>query len=240
VKLTILDVESDDLPPRALVCGDPFRVQTVADRLENPRELAWRREYRTVVGTWKGVPVAVVSHGVGAPGAAVAFEQLIQGGVKTLIRVGTAGSLRTSVEPGSVVLSAAAAREDGLTRQLVPRGFPAVADVDVVLALRRAVRESGASSLPEGVTLTLDAYFPGVVDLGLGAYARAGVVAVEMELSALYTVAALRGARAGGLVAIDGWADADMTREDASFVEATRRAVEREIDWALDALVILQ
>jgi len=239
MRLTILDLESTELPPRALVCGDPFRAQAIAERLENPRQLAWKREYRTFIGTWKGLPLAVVSHGVGAPGAAIAFEQLIQGGVKTLIRVGTAGSLQAAVPPGTVVLSTAAAREDGLTRQLVPQGFPAVAAPEVVVALRQAVQLRGEAPVPEGITLTLDAFFTGVLPLPLPEYAKAGILAVEMEISALYTIAQLRGARAGAVVAIDGWADADLAKEYQPATEATARAIDREIEIALEALVLL-
>lgn len=238
MNLSILDVDSADLPPRALVCGDPFRADAIAQKLQNPRELRWRREYRTFVGTWNGVPLAVASHGVGAPGAAVAFEQLIQGGVTTLIRVGTAGSLQPHVKPGSVVLSLAAAREDGLTRQLVPSGFPAVAAPEVVLALRNAGRLAG-EPLAEGITLTLDAFFPGVLELPLAAYGRAGVLAVDMEVSALFTVASLRGARAGALLAIDGWADANLKDDYRPSTEATRVAIDREIEVALQALFAL-
>jgi uridine phosphorylase len=239
MKLSVLDVDSADLPPRALVCGDPFRAESIARRLQNSRELAWRREYRTFVGTFEGVPLAVVSHGVGAPGAAVAFEQLIQGGVRTLIRVGTAGSLQPSMKPGSVVMSLAAAREDGLTHQLVPSGFPAVANPDVVLAIRNAVGQVGGEPVPEGITLTLDAFFRGVIDLPLEAYARAGILAVEMEVSALFTIAALRGARAGALLAIDGWADADLAKEYNPSTKAVHDAVDRETELALRALVNL-
>lgn len=124
MKLSILQVNTEDLSPHAIVCGDPFRAEAIARKLDNVRELAFSREYRTFVGEASGVAITVVSHGVGSPGAAVCFEELIKGGVKTLIRVGTAGSYSADVPPGSLVVSTAAVREDGLTRQLAPLGFP--------------------------------------------------------------------------------------------------------------------
>lgn len=75
MKLPILRVDPADIPAYALVCGDPFRAEKIAGRLEGARELAFAREYRTFVGKYDGVELAVVSHGVGSPGAAVCFEE---------------------------------------------------------------------------------------------------------------------------------------------------------------------
>lgn len=117
--------------------------EKIADKLEDARELAYAREYRTFVGTYKGVKLAVVSHGVGCPGAAVCFEELIKGGVHTLIRVGTAGSYSADHPAGSLVVSTGAIRTDGLTKQLVPDGFPAIGDSEVVAALYEAAQTQG-------------------------------------------------------------------------------------------------
>lgn len=159
--LSILQVNSEDLTPYAIVCGDPFRAEAISRKLDNARELSFSREYRTFVGEKNGVPITVVSHGVGSPGAAVCFEELIKGGVKTLIRVGTAGSYSADVPPGSLVVSTAAVREEGLTRQLVPHGFPAVADHAVTRALYEAASETDGL-VKQGITVTLDAFFQGV------------------------------------------------------------------------------
>ncbi|MNW25754.1 Uridine phosphorylase [compost metagenome] len=151
--MPILQIHSEDVPPYAVVCGDPARAEKISRKLDNARELAFSREYRTFVGTYEGVKIAVVSHGVGSPGAAVCFEELIRAGVKTLIRVGTAGSYTAEYPAGSVIVSTAAVRTDGLTRQLVPEGFPAVADSGVTEALFAAATklstatEADASSM---------------------------------------------------------------------------------------------
>jgi len=237
--LPILQVQSEDLAPYAIVCGDPFRAEAISRKLEGARELAFSREYRTFVGTYEGVPVAVVSHGVGSPGAAVCFEELIKGGVQTLIRVGTAGSYSADVPPGSLVVSTAAVREEGLTRQLVPQGFPAVADADVVRALHEAARETDGV-VRKGITVTLDAFFQGVEEFPHRKYKQAGALAVEMEIAALYVIASLRGVRAGAIVAVDGYADADLREVYNPHTDAVAQAVEREIATALRAIVKLQ
>ncbi|MCR2805702.1 nucleoside phosphorylase [Paenibacillus soyae] len=236
--LPILEVHSEELPAFAIVCGDPRRAEVIARKLDGAKELAYAREYRTFVGEYKGVKLAVVSHGVGSPGAAVCFEELIKGGVKTLIRVGTAGSYSADHPAGSLIVSTAAVRADGLTKQLVPDGFPAVADSEIVEALYESARAT-EGIVKKGITVTLDVFFSGVVEVPHKQYKQAGVLAVEMEIAALYVVAALRGARAGAIVALDGYADADLAAEYDPHTNVVAGAVEREINAALEAIAKL-
>ncbi|WP_274365403.1 nucleoside phosphorylase [Paenibacillus thermotolerans] len=237
--LPILRVDPADMPEFAVVCGDPFRAEKIAQRLGDAKELAFAREYRTFTGTHNGVTLAVVSHGVGSPGAAVCFEELAKAGVKTVIRVGTAGSLSPAYKTGDLIVSTAAVREEGLTRQLVPHGFPAVADSAVTEALHEAALASGApGKVGKGVTLTMDAFFSGVVELPHDTYRKAGVLAVEMEIAALYVVSMLRGMRAGAILALDG----DSTAVDEGYNphrDIVSEAVEAEITAALNAIAKL-
>ncbi|MBY0118777.1 nucleoside phosphorylase [Paenibacillus sp. FSL L8-0435] len=244
--MPILQIHSEDMPAYAIVCGDPARAEKISNKLEQARELAFSREYRTFVGLYEGVQIAVVSHGVGSPGAAVCFEELIRAGVTTLIRVGTAGSYTADYPAGSVIVSTAAVRTDGLTRQLVPEGFPAVADIGVTQALIEAAGEqesadaaSFAGKVGVGITVTLDAFFAGVEEIPHRKYKQAGALAAEMEIAALYIVSTLRGARAGAIVAIDGFADSDLAAEYDPHTDAVGQAVEREINAALRALATL-
>ncbi|WP_139997055.1 nucleoside phosphorylase [Paenibacillus paridis] len=236
--LPILQVNPEDLPAYAVVCGDPRRAEMIAQKLTDMKELAFAREYRTFVGEYEGVRLAVVSHGVGSPGAAVCFEELIRGGVKTLIRVGTAGSYSADHPAGSLVVSTAAVRAEGLTHQLVPAGFPAVADSEVTEALYAAALES-EGIVKKGITVTLDVFFSGVVDIPHRQYKQAGAIAVEMEIAALYVIATLRGARAGAILALDGYADADLAGEYDPHTDVVAKAVEREIETALRAVARL-
>ncbi|MCM3784653.1 nucleoside phosphorylase [Neobacillus mesonae] len=233
--MPILQVRSEDMPPYALVCGDPFRAEKISQKLEGATELAFSREYRTFVGEYQGVRLAVVSHGVGCPGAAVCFEELIRAGVTTLIRVGTAGSYTVDAPAGSLVVSTAALRTDGLTKQLVPDGFPAVADHDVTSALYTA-----ATKLPgvvaKGITVTLDAFFTGVEEIPHKKFKQAGALAAEMEIAALFVISSIRGARAGAILAIDGFADQDLAAEYDPHTNVVGEAVEREMVAALNAI----
>nr|WP_263327259.1 nucleoside phosphorylase [Neobacillus sp. Marseille-Q6967] len=235
-----LKLTSDILPERVLVCGDPGRAKIIAELMDNPVQIAQNREYHSYSGSWNGKQVAVVSHGVGAPGAAVCFEELIMGGVQSMIRVGTAGSYQKEVKPGSLVVSTAAVSCDGLTKQIVPPGFPAVADRKVIEALANAaaLRENDIP-VNEGITLTLDAFYSGVLEFPHQLYKKAGVVAVDMENSALFVIASLKGVQAGSILAIDGYADAELREEYNPHNELVSYAVDAGIKIALDAITQL-
>ncbi|MEW5825622.1 MAG: purine-nucleoside phosphorylase, partial [Candidatus Bipolaricaulota bacterium] len=132
MKITLphLLVRPGDLPETVLLPGDPARAARIAERLDGAERLAANREYHSFRGWYRGQMLGVTSAGVGAAGAAIAYEEAIRAGARTLLRVGTAGSLSDSVLPGDLVVVVAAARGDGASRLLVPIEMPAVADPD--------------------------------------------------------------------------------------------------------------
>ncbi|MGE5573820.1 MAG: nucleoside phosphorylase [Bacteroidota bacterium] len=236
--LPILKICPGQVSPYVVVCGDPGRTHVIAKRLEDAREIAYSREYRVVNGVYRGAPVTIASHGVGAAGACVCFEELIKAGARVLIRVGTAGSLSRSIVDGDLIVTTGAVREDGVTSQLVPLSFPAIADGKVVDALYEAGVKRGAR-LAKGVVLTVGAFYPGIVPLPNAEMSRAGAIGVEMEASALFIVAALRGARAGAILAVDGMAiefEGDAYNPNR---EVVAKAIELEAEIALDAMARL-
>lgn len=237
--LPIIKIPPNSLPPDVLVCGDPFRAELIANMLEDATEVAWNREYRIFTGASRGVPLAVCSHGVGAAGAAVCFELLIRAGARRLIRIGTAGSLNREILDGALVIATGAVREEGVTRQLVPLSYPAVADMEITLALQKAAAEQERFPVHSGIVLTLDAFFPALLDLPNNLMAKAGAIAVEMECAALLVVASLQGVQAGTILAIDGMAidfDADAYNPHRELVA---QAIEAEGRIAIRAVEIL-
>ncbi|MCZ4511300.1 purine-nucleoside phosphorylase [Streptomyces sp. ActVer] len=199
--LPITRIPRTGLPPHAVVVGDPARAAAVAALLDGAQEVSYHREYRVLSGSWKGLPVVVASHGVGGPGAILLFQELADAGVRTILRFGTAGAMRPGIRDGDLVIAEAAVRDDGVTQQLLPPEYPAVAAPEAVLALQRAAREQGAPH-HRGFVWTRAAFQPGLIPLTW--YDGAGLAAIEMELSALLVTASLRGLTAGGALVIDG------------------------------------
>lgn len=235
----ILGLDLAAVVPHALVVGDPHRVPDVAAHLDAVRPVGDSREYVSVVGTYRGRDIMVTSHGVGAGGAAVCFEELLRAGVHTIIRAGTCGGLQHEVVDGHLVVGTAAVRDDGLTDRLVGPAWPAVADPALTLGLAKAAADAEPAH-HVGVVHTAANFFPSPLSdtPGWQQWADAGALAIEMEYAALLVIASLHGARAGGVFAVDGNLRrnaADMADYDPDR-EVVRTAKAAMITVALEAL----
>lgn len=223
--------------PRVIVCGDPARADRIAERLDGATLLSHRREYRAHRGIYRGWPITVCSHGVGAPGAAIAFEELIAGGGRTIVRVGTCGGMQADIHAGQLIVATAAVQNTGYGRESVPAGYPAAADPALTLALQRAAGERARA----GIVLSRDNFYAGVPVAGAPDYrvlSQARVLAVEMECAALFLVGNLREARTAAILVVDG-----NVLEAAESIESyqpgrdvVRAALDTAITCALEAL----
>ncbi|MFJ3667291.1 nucleoside phosphorylase [Streptomyces sp. NPDC090106] len=238
--LPITKLPRGKVPTRALVVGDPARAERIAGMLDKAQEIARNREYASFEGSWKGVSVLVSSHGVGGPGAICQFQELIDAGADTILRLGTAGAMVPGLGDGDLVIAEAAVRDDGVTQQLLPPEYPSFATPEVVCGLTATAERLGLA-YRRGVVWTRAAFYPAMVHLPLKEYARQGVLAIEMELSALLVMAQSRGIRSGGVLVIDGAAADDLV--DTTGYDPHRavvaEGVERAITLSLDALVEL-
>ena len=232
-----------DISPVVLVVGDPFRTEILAKHADGGyKELKFNREYRTFNATHKGQTITICSHGIGGPGAAICFEELIQVGAKVIIRLGTCGSLHPKkIAQGDLVISTGAIREDGCTQYLVPSGFPAVADLDVTSTLRQTSRNTPYSDgkVWTGITYTSGAFYPGPTKGdNLPICAASGALIVEMETSCLFTIASIRGIRAGSVAAVDGspfeWGEGNYDPTGAKVTKAKEHMFKIGLDTAAD------
>jgi uridine phosphorylase len=134
-KVLHLRAGSNDIGSYVFLCGDPTRVAAISKYFDEQREVSTARGYVIHSGKLSGVRVSVVGSGIGGPSTAIAVEELIALGARTFLRVGTCGSLQEHVKIGDTVISTAAVREEGTTRQYIPLEYPAVASWDVVQSL---------------------------------------------------------------------------------------------------------
>jgi uridine phosphorylase len=189
-----------------IVCGDPDRATKISGRLTGATLLSDRREYRIYKGLYGQMPVTICSHGVGAPGASIAFEELITAGARRIIRLGTCGGLQPDINSGHLVIATAAVQNTGYGREMVPAGYPAVADPQLTIALQEAAI---ASNHPHssGLVLTRDTFYGGVAVPAAPDYqvlSKANVQAIEMECAALFIIGSLRAIRTAAILAVDG------------------------------------
>ncbi len=227
-----------------LVCGDPARAQQIAGFLDNATTLSQQREYYAFNGQHKGQKVTVCSHGIGAPGAAIAFEELIAAGAKRIIRVGTCGGFRADLQPGSLVIATAAVQNTGYGRETVPIGYPAVANMELTTALK-ATAVQHQTTAASGIVLTRDNFYAGVSTWDIPDYkvlSKAHVLAVEMECAALFIVGALRQVQTAAILAVDGnvLQAAESMQGYQPHREQVKTAVSQAIHIALDAVTLLE
>lgn len=236
-----LQVKIGSIPKRVITCGDQERAGEIASLLDNAKLVQKNREYWTYTGIYKGEEIAVVSHGVGASGAMLAFIGLMKGGAEVIIRVGTAGGLNSDVKAGSLVIATGACREDGLTDIYVPRSFPAIADIDVTNALLDKAKNTTISVF-DGVVITQGAFYGGILPTNTTELAQSGAIALEMELAALYIAASMYQKKAGSILAIDGSALAvlESAEDNNPDPEMLKRTVNESIKVGLDALVSIK
>ncbi|PSQ14487.1 uridine phosphorylase [Halobacteriales archaeon QS_7_68_65] len=229
-------VESGDLHDVALLPGDPGRVDRIAGHCGESEVVAENREYRVVNATYEGSPVTICSTGIGCPSAAIAVEELANVGVESLIRVGTTGALQADIEVGDVVVATGAAKDEGTTGRYERDTLPAVPDYDVLSGLVAAA-ETRSEPVHVGPIASDDAFYA-ETDEYVAAWERAGVLAVEMEAAAIFTLARRKGLRAGALCTVDGNLVAGTQKGETEGEELPEKAkdnVERAIAIALDA-----
>lgn len=181
----------------AILPGDPKRVPKIANNLVHPIKIGENREYTSYLGEIDGNPILVMSTGMGGPSTAIAVEELKQIGIENIIRVGTSGGMQLDVEAGDLVIAQAAIRQEGTSKEYLPIEYPAVADIDLVNALRDAANELGYKN-HTGVVHCKDSFYgqhnPETMPVGYelinkwNAWIKGGALVSEMETAALYTV----------------------------------------------------
>ena len=224
-----------DVAPYVLLPGDPNRATYIAQTfLENPVQYTVFRGLLGYTGTYKGLRVSVQTTGMGCPTTAIVLEELIQLDAKVVVRVGTCGSLKPELEPTDLVIAQGSLPFDGTTRTLLGDG-PAVP-----LPSWRVLRSSVDTAEREGVKhhvallASSDNYYAPQW-LREQRISR-GAKAVEMEASAIFTIAMLRGIEAGCVCTVSNYVG-DKTHQPE---DVLRRGVDTMTRVALETFLKLE
>ena len=222
-----------EVAERVLLPGDPGRAEWIAKTfLQDPVLYTSHRGLLGYTGRYKGVPVSVQTTGMGAPSASIVAEELIGLGARVLLRVGTCGAVDEGLAPGDLVIAQGAVPLDGATRQyLEGRPYAPVPDPGLFLALWKGAEALGYPH-HVGLVATEDAFYATTPE-GARAWSRYGVLAFEMEASALFLIGKMRGVRAGAILAVSNRiGDPELVAEGV-----LREGVRRMVEVALRALL---
>jgi len=236
-----LHAEPGDYAPLVLLPGDPQRATTIAARfdggLAGARLVNDNRGLFGYTGTVGGRPISVQTTGMGPPSIAIVTEELLRLGARQLVRVGTTGALQADIGLGDLIIATASTPTDGTTATFMGgKPYAPAADFALTHALVHAAERLGVP-FRVGPIATIDVFSHYHPDPNfVRPWREAGALAVEMEASALFYLAASRGVQAaclGVVVDIDtGEANQEHTYLSPAELES---AVERMIDVALNA-----
>jgi uridine phosphorylase len=234
-------------PIAAVLSGDPERARLIANTyLRDARILSEHRGLNSYLGYLpNGRPILSATSGMGAPSLSIVVNELIQVGIKTIIRIGTCGSIQSHVLPGSVVISQAALCRQGAADDIAPREYPASADPFVTVALVEAARSAGIDH-HLGVTASVDTFYEGQERSESSAnphlqrwlqginseYRNLRIINYEMESGTLFKMGLVYGFAAACICGVV----AQRTVGESVVLEQKGQAVERAIQTALTAI----
>ena len=242
-----------DLAQYILLCGDPARAKKIA-RLFDEGSIRFEgnhREFVTFTGTFKGIPVTVMSTGIGTDNTEIAVIEAAQCVERPVfIRVGSCGSIKEGVMMGDLVISQFAIARENTSSFYLPPGNPVEGSYPVVQALTRAAEQLRYNHHVGGTCSTSSFYggqcreVPGFPirqeakgDRVFPILLARGVLNFEMETSLLYTLAEIstRGIMAGTVCAVY----AERHSKEGFDQEAMDKAETRCITTSLKAVEIL-
>ncbi|MDF9843796.1 MULTISPECIES: nucleoside phosphorylase [unclassified Paenibacillus] len=195
-----------DVGEYVLLPGDPARSDMVAKYLEGAELVANNREHRTFTGYYKGVKVSVTSTGMGCPSAAIAMEELANIGAKVFVRIGSSAAIQEGIAIGDLLVTTGAMKNEGTSRFYVPDVFPAVPDFELNQLLIQTARELTKEhdyKVHVGISATDDAFY-GETQEWIEKLHKLKIQNIEMEASALFTIAHLRDLRAACICGVSG------------------------------------
>ena len=194
--------EPGDYADACLLPGDPLRAKYIAETFfDEPVQRNAERGMLGYTGIFEGKPVSVQATGMGCPSAAIVFEELVQLGVKRLLRVGTCGGLQPDMQLGDLIVAVSAVASDRTVEKLVNfEPHTPTADFGLVHSAVHSAKELG-KRVRVGPIVSSDLFY----NPDGGQYERwssRGVLAVEMEASVIFTLGALRKVQAGCLLTV--------------------------------------
>lgn len=229
----------EDGAPYAILPGDPARVERIKDFLEDVREIAYNREHKSIIGTYKGVKLMAVSTGMGGASTGIAVEELNNIGVKAMIRIGSCGALQPGICMGDLLLIHGAVRDDGASKAYVESVYPAVPDTELLICMIEAARDL-AIPYHIGKCRSHDSFYTDRENEIDTYWHGKGILGADMETAALFTIGALRGVRTASVLNTVSLYGGDLEDEINGYVDGgdgANKGEQREILLALETIV---
>ncbi len=228
-----INAKKGEIAETILLPGDPLRAKYIAETfLEDVTQYNDVRNMFGYTGTYKGERISVQGTGMGVPSISIYITELMQEyGVQKLIRVGTCGAIQKDVKLRDVIIAQGATTNSTMNQIIFDKiNYAPIANFDLLSKAYEAGKAKGLN-LRVGNVFTEDLFYNEFSDHEQ--LAQYGVLAVEMETSALYTLAAKFGREALSILTVS---DHILTGE-ATSSEERQLTFNDMIEVALDAAI---
>ncbi len=229
-----IEAKEGQIAETVLLPGDPLRAKFIADNLlEDAVCYNQVRNMLGFTGTYKGKRVSVQGTGMGVPSISIYVQELMESyNCQNLIRIGTCGAIREDVALRDVILAMAASTDNN--QNLLKFGGMSYAPHANFELLRKAweVTQKKGLKVQVGNILTSDTFYHEDMEAAYREWKKHGILAVEMESSALYTLAARFGRKALTILTVSD----HIVLEQRTSAEERQTAFGQMIEIALEAV----
>lgn len=232
-----LDARPGDIAETVLLPGDPLRAKFLAENyFENPVCHNHIRGMLGYTGYYKGKKVSVQGTGMGVPSISIYVTELITTyGCKNLIRIGTCGAIQPDLKLGDTIIALTASTDSSINRLTFGnRDYAPHPDFALLMKAYETAVAKGLS-VKVGNVFTTDLFFVDDLEKEYEIWRKHGVLAVEMETNALYTIAARYQCRALSLLTVSD----QLISGERSTAEERLTAFTQMMEIALDSLAAL-
>lgn len=191
-----------EIADKVIVCGDPRRSQLISGSLQECRMVNENRGLLAYTGRYEGTEVSVVTHGMGAPSAAIVVEELAMLGAREIIRVGTTGGIRKGTNIGDLIIPTEAIPLDGASKAYMKAGGRPFPDMGLTGRLFSQAQRTGKRCFL-GKICTSDTFYL-EEEKDAKAWSERGALGFEMECSVIFVIGSIRNFKAAAILVVSG------------------------------------
>ncbi len=232
-----IGAKKGEIAETVLLPGDPLRAKFIAENfLENCSQYTQLRNMFGYTGTYKGLPISVQGTGMGIPSTSIYTNELIREyGVKTMIRLGTCGSIRRDIKVSEVVMAMSASTDSSVNGlKFGGMDYAPIADFHL-LKKAHETAETLDIAVKVGGILSTDTFYDDTPNR-YKIWAEHGVLGVEMESSILYTLAAKSEVKALSILTVSD----NLVTKDFLPPEEREKRIEEMTTIALETVKALE
>lgn len=222
----------------AIMPGDPARIDHIKEFLDDPLELAFNREFRSLEGKYKGIDIIACSSGIGGSSASIAIEELNNLGVKAIIRIGSCGALQKGIGLGELIIASGAIRDEGTSKAYADIRLPAIPNYVLFNKCLEAVKDFDYK-YHVGIVHSHESFYIDTNAKEEEYWSNYKALGADMETAALFTVGHIRNIKTASIlnnVVIYGEETSEAVSDYQGGENETYKGEEREILTALEAL----